>query len=191
MTDPDHAVRWMASEYAAVEHRVRAGMRRHAGPFCAQCARVCCRADICAESRDSEFLQIVRALAPPAIVFDPEKGWRTPEGCALALGRPPVCYEFLCDDILRACPDEPMRYALRVLGMVPTWLGRRALGERHLVTLRDRGMLRKVKPKRFANRLGVARSALERIEACLLGGKRPDAEARTVLGKICRPLRGP
>ena len=186
MTPRPRSLRWITEEYAALENSVRELMTCHAGPLCSSCSRICCRLDICEETFESAFLGLVRALFPPPAPPSPSRGWLTPGGCALAVGRPPVCYEFLCDDIMSAQDNDDARYALRALGMLLTYLGRNALGDRHLVAMVEHETLLSIKPARFEKRLKIAREVLDVIEACLNGGEQSAGDA-ALLRRVCPP----
>ncbi|MDD4737394.1 MAG: hypothetical protein PHP44_14955, partial [Kiritimatiellae bacterium] len=173
-------------DYIAFEHRVREQMLVHASPSCGICPAVCCRYDICEESIDSAFLSLIRQHTAPTECFCERYGWLTPTGCALEVGRPPVCYEFLCDDMLHALPNDDARFALRTLGMLITYIGRKAIGTRHLVELLHHEDLLRLHYPRFRVRLQTAQTALEIITDYFDSSTLPD-DSKLHLLKICKP----
>lgn len=173
-------------EYIAFEHRVREQMLAVASPCCAICPIICCRYDICEESIASAFLSLIRQHTAPTESFCERYGWLTTTGCALEVGRPPVCYEFLCDDILHTLPNDDARFALRTLGMLITYIGRKAIGTRHLVELLDPEDLLRLRYLRFRTRLQTAQTALDAITNYFDTGILSD-DARPHLLKICKP----
>ena len=80
-------------------------------------------------------------------------------------GRPPVCYQFNCNKIKDAQPDDQHRYIFQVLANLVPHIGKRALGHRHLVEIMDPTQLRRVKLHRFRRRLAEARQALQIIQS--------------------------
>ena len=176
----------IVDEYTEFEHRVRELMIAQAAPCCSVCPSCCCRFDICEETIDSAFLSLIRTREEPGESFSDSYGWLTPTGCLLKIGRPPVCYEFLCDDIMHSMPDDDARFALRTLGMLITYVGRKAIGTRHLVELLNPDDLLRLRYERFHARLATAQTALEDIEEYFSSGAFPD-EAMPHLLKICKP----
>jgi hypothetical protein len=87
-------------KYAAFEAEVRSCMSKISGDQCCVCKAVCCQPEFCEESLSSPFLKCVRRHFVPDAVYDAANGWLTPAGCALPVGRPPVCYQFFCRAIL-------------------------------------------------------------------------------------------
>jgi len=124
------------ARYAAFEMTVNGAVTNACKPTCRTCSECCCAIRFCAEAVESQWLKMVAARAGHQLGdYHDRSGWLTPSGCQLTVGRPPVCYEFFCDAILRAEESAPRRHALRVLGRLVGFVGRNALGGRHLVTL--------------------------------------------------------
>ena len=151
--------------YADLETAVRHQITDICAPHCSVCRSVCCRPEFCRENSDSPFLNLISAKSRPNKVYCAERGWLTASGCALSTGRPPVCYQFNCNKILDALPDDQHRYIFQVLSNLIPHIGKRALGQRHLVEITDRTLLGKVKPERFCRRLDEARHALHVIQS--------------------------
>ena len=136
------------------------------GHVCAMCTSVCCTPDICEESLDSAFLNRVRSVCGEKSLFCDRFGWLTERGCALACGRPPVCYGFFCNEILDAL-DSGCREDVRKLGRIISGVGERALGSRHLVEL-DEDDLRRLDWERLGRKIAAGRKMLDEIKiSCL------------------------
>ena len=155
----------LADRYAGLETRVGRLMNNACGPVCAACPKICCRAEMCRESVESPFLSLVRNRAKAKPAWSDEHGWLGPDGCRLSLGRPPVCYEFLCPAILKARPDASSQTRLQDLAGVLTRAGKRAIGHDHLVEIMTRERLSQVKPGRLAAHLDRAETELLELES--------------------------
>lgn len=177
------ALRQILEKYAAFETAVRRQISDFCAPHCSVCALVCCRAEFCRENIDSPFLSLLSSEIQCDAAYNAACGWLTSSGCALSAGRPPVCYQFNCDKILTSLPDDLNRYLIRVLSDLVPHIGKRALGNRHLVEIMDPAQLKKVKHGRFEKRLGESRNALQVIQSYKRQGFLP-ASARPILSKI-------
>jgi hypothetical protein len=173
-------------EYAAFETIVRRQITDICAPHCSNCITRCCGPDYCRENIDSPFLATISSKSRLLKAFCPERGWLTPAGCALAAGRPPVCYQFNCDKIMDALPDDLTRYLTRVLSSLVPYIGMQALGNRHLVEIMDPVQLNKVKHERFNRRLDEASDALQVIRSYNRHGFLP-ASSLPILSKIMPP----
>ena len=151
-------------EYAAFETTVRQQIADICAPHCSVCQSVCCRPEYCRENIDSPFLNLISSGSPPNMAFSAERGWLAPTGCALSGGRPPVCYQFNCNKIISTLPTGRHRYLFRVLSDLVPYIGKRALGSRHLVEIMVPTQLKKVCLNRFGRRLNEAREALHVIQ---------------------------
>jgi hypothetical protein len=151
--------------YADFETAVRHQIADICAPHCSVCRSVCCRPEYCRENSDSPFLNLISAKSRPNKVYSAERGWLTASGCALSTGRPPVCYQFNCNKVMDALPDDQHCYFFQVLSNLIPHIGKRALGQRHLVEIMDQAQLGKVKLVRFGRRLNEARQALYVIQS--------------------------
>ena len=176
-------LRQILDEYAAFETVVRQQISSFCAPHCSVCGLVCCRPEFCRETIDSPFLNLLNATIRSNAPYSEQRGWLTSSGCALPAGRPPVCYQFNCDKIIDALPDDLNRYLARVLSNLVPHIGKRALGDRHLVEVMDPARLEKVKYSRFNKRLEEARKALQAIQSVKRFGALP-ASSRRDLSKI-------
>jgi len=159
MTDLDILVR----EYALFEDTVRTAMTGMCVANCSECTRVCCREELCRETIESPFLSLLNQQSSSEMKYSSVDGWLTKTGCALSIGRAPVCYHFICDDILSCQPASVDRYFLKALAALVSHIGKNALGHRHLVEIMDFDDLNRVKLSRFRNKLKEARAALNVI----------------------------
>lgn len=157
-------------------------------PWCSNCKGDCCKAECCRESLDSAFLSLLLSKYPPRIPFSISEGWLTETGCALMIGRPPVCYEFLCDRILDARPKLIYRYAMVVLSKLVSHVGQRAVGRSHLVEILDPTDLSAINPDSFGRRLAEARDAFQVVRS-ILADKPVAGDAALRLSRISRPPR--
>ena len=170
-------------EYAAFEAEVRQQLANICAPYCSICVRVCCRPEYCRENIDSPFLTLLSSGNSTNSVYSADRGWLTSSGCALSVGRPPVCYQFICRKIFDSLPDDTHRYLLGVLSELVVHAGKRAFGGNHLVEIMEVGKLERIDAKRLGNRLTEARNALEAIRSFAGYGALPDSTQK-ILTKI-------
>lgn len=157
-------------------------------PHCSVCKSVCCRADFCRENIDCLFLTLLSSpTLPNSATYNAGRGWLTASGCALSAGRPPVCYQFTCQKIMDALPDDTQRYLLSVLSELIPHLGKHALGSRHLVEIMDISELARVDFSRFQKRLSEAHNALEAIRSFAENGRLPDSALEALKRIKLRP----
>jgi len=171
-------------EYAAFEAKVNHCSSDLWFQWCSDCTEVCCKKVYCRETLESPFLVLLlqKNSADPFFHLD-HKGWLNEAGCKLTIGRPPVCYEFLCGHILDDQHTRNQRYAMIVLAKLIAHMGKRALGSRHLIEIMDPAQLKKVKYSRFEKRLSEAWNAFEVVQSILIGNKL-GGDALEVLSKI-------
>jgi hypothetical protein len=153
--------------YIDFEKTVRAAMTALCTGHCSVCATVCCREELCRETIEAPFLCLLRKEAPALAAYSSIRGWLTDIGCALSIGRAPVCYHFLCTDILAAQNTQLDRYMLEVLAALINHIGKNALADRHLMEILDLEDLHRVKLPRFSKKLHEAQTAFNAVEAYL------------------------
>ena len=151
--------------YADLEIRVQRLMKQACRPVCASCLKICCRPEMCRESLESPFLVLAKERGETKPTWSEERGLLGPKGCALSVGRPPVCYEFLCQAILENQPNQAARLKLKDLAMVLTRAGQRALGSDHIVEIMTMERLAQVKPPRLAAHFALAEAELIEFES--------------------------
>jgi hypothetical protein len=170
-------------EYADFEITVRQQMAGICAPHCSVCQSVCCRPEYCRENIDSPFLNRISSKSRTNnSAFSAERGWLAASGCTLSAGRPPVCYQFNCNNIIDGLPTDQDRYLFRVLSDLVPFIGKRSLGSRHLVEIMDAAQLKKVSFKRFGRRLNEARKALHVIQSV----NKPDFSKASSLAALSR-----
>ncbi len=172
-------------DYAAFEAEVGAFSSNLWFQWCSNCREVCCKAAYCRETLESPFLFLLSKNHCLEISCRTQKFWLNESGCQLSVGRPPVCYEFLCGTILDAQQTGMHRYAMMVLAKLISHIGKRALGSSHLIEIMDPDDLKKVRYSRFQKRLSEARSAFDVLQL-FFSGHRLENEAMKALSKILR-----
>jgi hypothetical protein len=90
--------------YAVFEDDVRRFSSELWVQWCANCREVCCQAVYCRETLESLFLFLLQKKYSRQAYHNAQNAWLGEAGCKLSVGRPPVCYEFLCANILEAQP---------------------------------------------------------------------------------------
>jgi hypothetical protein len=154
-------------EYRALEREVQEAMGDLCAKACAACRDRCCKEVFCREARDSPFLEHVRQGIDET-VYDRKRGWLGPRGCGIAVGRPPVCYEYVCPEILGELAGPEERYAANVLGEVVAWVGKAAMLDAHPVELDRRGF-RSLRGTRLLDRIAEGRRVVEGCKRALTG----------------------
>ena len=156
-------------KYAAFETQVRIYCDRICRNHCATCKGVCCKPEYCAETLTSPFLRKLRQRFASDAVYSEARGWLTPTGCALPVGRPPVCYQFFCRTIQDAQPTAQSRFAIAILSNLVAHAGKNACGQKHIVELQDASQLKRVNLSRFEKQLNEAENAFMLVRAYLDG----------------------
>ena len=167
MDELEHILR----EYAAFESEVRVFSSALWFQRCTNCREVCCKAVYCQETYESPFLCLLLKKHSYQVSNSTQKVWLGEAGCKLAVGRPPVCYEFLCANILEARQTGMHRYAMIILSKLICHIGKRALGPRHLIEIMDPADLKKIRYSRFEKRLSEARNAFDVVQLYFSGHK--------------------
>ena len=140
-------------EYQSLEQKVNQLVVRVCRPFCSSCSNCCCKTDFCSESFDSYWLRMTWKLSDHhRSQYDDSIGWLLSEGCRLNTGRPPVCYEYLCNRIIAEIPGESLDGVKIVSGLL-SFAGRNALGNRHLITLSSEQILTRVNFKKLRKQI--------------------------------------
>ena len=172
-------------EYAAFESEVRFFSSELWFQWCSNCREICCKAIYCRETYESPFLFLLIKKHSHQVFYDTQQDWLSEAGCKLSVGRPPVCYEFLCGNILDAQQTGMHRYAMIVLAKLISHIGKRALGSRHLIEVMDPDDLKKIRYSRFQKRLSEARNAFDVVQL-FFSGHKLENDTMKVLSKISR-----
>lgn len=173
-------------KYAAFEAEVRAYSTKIYLDHCSSCKGVCCKPEYCEESFSSPFLSRLRQHFVPGAVYNSGCGWLTPTGCALPVGRPPVCYQFLCDTILNLRSAADFRYAVSILSNLVNHVGKKARGRKHIVELEDSSELKRINFPRFEKQLNEAEIAFKLVRL-FLDDETAKLNPSPILKKISRP----
>jgi hypothetical protein len=146
-----------ALDYQFLEQKVRRLISWVCFPFCSECSECCCRKNICHESLNSFWLKLMWQMCNHNFSqYHDSRGWLSSNGCLLSVGRPPVCYEYLCDNILEKISKKPCLNCLKELSRLLTLAGQKALGNSHLVTLSSKQILTQLNFKRLRGRISKA-----------------------------------
>jgi hypothetical protein len=172
-------------DYAAFEAEVRVFSSGLWFQWCSNCREVCCKSVYCRETFESPFLFLLVQKYSHQVSYRTQKDWLSEAGCRLSVGRPPVCYEFLCRNILDAQKTGMQRYAMIILSKLISHIGKRALGPRHLIEVMTPADLKKIRYSRFEKRLSEARNAFDVVQLFFRGDKLED-DALKVLSKISK-----
>jgi len=171
----------LLKEYAELERGVQELVGSQCGPVCGLCTvACCCRADICEEALGSPFL---RLLHGKDTLESDGYGFLTETGCSLEIGRPPICYEFFCEELLTAQPDDRHRDLLKILGRLPTHAGKNAHGEAHWVEIMQEEALNNLAFQRLEKQMQESFQALEILREFFNEGTLPE-DAGRVLNRI-------
>ena len=176
-----HPINDILKPYAELEASIRQRVVELFSETCGSCTACCCRADICEEALESAFLSKLLELQGLSMAdMDDRYGWLDLDGCSLEYGRPPICYAYFCDELLARLPDDEDRLTAQVLGKLMDHVGKNALGNLHLVEIRNPTDLEKVDPDGLFQRLEEAQAAFEVIEEYLQAGRLSAADRATL-----------
>lgn len=154
--------------YGLLELRVTALLARQFADDCASCGGRCCEVAICRESVESDWLRLLSSRSgEKGAAFDPIQGWRSPAGCRLPIGRPPICYTFFCNHAIDSISNDRCRENLLAAAALVPSVGEKALGRRHLVTLPAADIFGRLDTRRLRGRIVAALSRLTQIAAAI------------------------
>ena len=156
-------------KYAAFEAEVGTCTAKIFQKSCSVCNGACCRPEICEESLASPFLTQLRQRFAPDAAYSDDRGWLKPTGCALPVGRPPVCYQYFCDAVFEKRPTAEFRYAVTILSNLINHTGKKALGSKHIVELQDPAELKRINFTRLEKQFNEAAGAFHLVRAYLDG----------------------
>jgi hypothetical protein len=156
-------------EYRYLEFQVHRILDRFCIPFCKSCICCCCKKEICEESINSFWLELIwTSFGCKILYYHDNDGWLTERGCKLIVGRPPVCYDFFCNNISNYISiDIDSLVALRKIAHLITFSGKSAIGNKHLVTLTKYEIINKLSYKKLSNRITKSLEMLGYYESVL------------------------
>ncbi len=160
----------VAFKYRYLELEINHTISSICSPFCRPCKGGCCRAEICVESVSSYWLRLVRTVENHNLVqFDENRGWLASNGCRISAGRPPLCYEFLCDKIFENTHPGSFSRSFKELSKLLSLAGKNALGNRHLVTLSSKAISTRLNFIKLEARIAAATESFKRYKKDLIG----------------------
>lgn len=180
-------MRTILEEYRSLELRVGSLMRCICLPFCQTCATPCCRVEICREAFESPFLKSIESAVPR---FDESRGYLGAAGCLLKAGRPTLCHAFVCDRIMNSQSDAVHRYALRCLGDLMSYVGRKVWRGRHPSAATMPDELSAMNVGRFRKRMVSAEAALEILDDLFTRNRSLGCAEFDTLAAIRKPTAG-
>jgi len=148
-------------KYTDFERNVITTQWKYCEAYCTSCSTLCCHPDICIETMDSAFLRLLRKHYHANLQYNNTTGWLTKNGCALSVGRPPVCHEFLCSSVTESFCTSLHNYVIYIITKLVSYVGVRAYGSRHLVEIRQADNLHNINHPRLFNRLSQGIRALD------------------------------
>ncbi len=170
----------LLEEYAELEQAVQELVSAQCREVCALCTVCCCRADLCEEALGSPFLRLLHGRDE---LESDRYGFLTETGCTLEIGRPPICYEFFCAELLAAQPDDLQRELLRILGRLPSHAGQNADGNAFLAEIMNEEELEQIRFQALEKQLQESFQALEILRTFYDTGALPN-DANRVLDRI-------
>ena len=152
--------------YVLLEKQIQQLMDPLSRPYCRRCTAVCCREEMCRESIESAFLSVLVQMQK--IRYNRQNGWLGNAGCRLAYGRPLVCYEFFCEDILHSesFQNAPVRHIVREF----VSLGNRVYGNAHLICISDLDILSVRKMDKLLNKINVMLKTISTTRLGVMNG---------------------
>ncbi len=119
------------AKYISLEKEIQKLIYQVSIHFCGNCSSKCCREEICKESVESTFLSTL--VEKQHIRYDTQNGWLSSSGCRLDYGRPLVCYEFFCEDILKSSLFKASNIQ-KIINEFAS-IGNKAYGNTHLLCI--------------------------------------------------------
>jgi hypothetical protein len=131
MNGVDSKMEKLLKIYISLEKEIQKLIYQICSHYCGKCSLRCCKEEFCRESIESPFLSML--IERQNIKYDFQNGWISPSGCRLNYGRPLVCYEFFCKDILKSplFIDKNIKKIIKDF----TSVGNKARGNTHLVCI--------------------------------------------------------
>lgn len=163
--------------YTELETGIRELISEKGQSLCGSCTRCCCDAIICEEAIESPFLKLVHQQTD---LFSEKYGFLSETGCVLEKGRPPVCYEYFCDDHFYYQPDELYAEVLKILGALLNHATRNARGDLPLAEIMQEEALETLDFPRLEKQMQESFRALEIIQTFYRDGTLPTASYETL-----------
>ncbi len=145
--------------YAFLEKEIQKLIYQASGHFCSKCSSQCCKEEICRESIESSFLSIL--IKKQRIRYDAQNGWISPSGCRLHYGRPLVCYEFFCKDILKNYLFQTADIRKIINDFIA--IGNKAHRNTHLICIDNLGIISSMKIEKINYKIGLVMKKIAHI----------------------------
>ena len=137
--------------YASLEKEIQKLIYQASSHFCGKCSSRCCKEEICKESIESSFLSML--IEKQRIRYDTQNGWISPSGCRLDYGRPLVCYEFFCEDILKSNVFKGANIQKFINDFVS--VGNKAYGNTHLLCVDNLDIISSTKIDKMIDKISL------------------------------------
>jgi hypothetical protein len=141
----------LLDRYICLEKKIQKLIYPLSKNYCSKCHGKCCSEQICKESTESVFLSML--VEKQSIQYDNRNGWLGTSGCRLDYGRPLVCYEFFCEDLLKSSFFKATNIQTIIHDFVS--IGENAHGKSHLICLNDLNVLSLKKVKKMSMRVSL------------------------------------
>ena len=138
----------LLDSYVVLEKEIQKLIAPLSSHYCSACSGKCCREEICRESVESAFLAAL--VKRQNIEYDAQNGWLGNSGCRLEYGRPPVCYDYFCDEMLKSRLTKSSEIQAIVNDFVS--IGNKAYGNIHLLCISDLDILSPQKIEKLCSR---------------------------------------
>ena len=135
--------------YISLEKEIVKKVSDISNTFCFKCPTKCCEEKICRESVESQFLSSLIKLQN--IQYNKKNGWMSPYGCRLDYGRPLVCHEFFCEQILVSKNIQASNIQQAVKEFIS--IGNRAYGNTHLICVDNLSLISPKKIFKISNQI--------------------------------------
>jgi len=144
--------------YIALEKELQKLIHQVTDPFCSKCRGECCKEEICKESIESSFLAIL--IKKQQIQYDSRSGWLGASGCRLEFGRPLVCYEFFCEDVLKKALFKASHIQAIISDFVS--VGKNAHGNTHLICVENLDRLSSTKIEKIYDNIRLNMACIKK-----------------------------
>ncbi len=145
--------------YAFLEKEIQKLIYQASCHFCGKCSSKCCKEEICKESIESSFLSIL--IEKQRIRYDTQNGWISPSGCRLDYGRPLVCYEFFCENILKSYLFKAANIQKIINDFAS--VGNKAHGNIHLLCIDNLGVISSTKIEKMIYKISLVMNKMANI----------------------------
>jgi hypothetical protein len=164
-------------QYTELECGVQELISEKGQSLCVSCTCCCCDVIICKEAIESPFLKRVHQQTE---LFSDRNGFLSETGCTLKQGRPPVCYEYFCDNHFYHQPDDLHAEVLKILGALLNHATRNAQGDTPLEEIMQEEALDQLDFQRLEKQMKESLQALEIIRTFYRDGTLPEASYKVL-----------